>query len=481
MISLIGRLPLSLRVPLMVVVLMLAVATIASQQVLSTLDRLQAARIRELVNLHVDALSVALGPHVLRNDIWEVYDVLARSARQTSLHRTVFSAVADTKGRILAATDPRRAPVDSPIKALSREAMQLDDLSVSEGTDRVKLLAPLVYEGRRLGQILTELDISDILAERSRTARLLIVGNALATLVLAVLGYITIRGMLGPVTRLIELMQRSKGRPTRIPPEDVPANDTEVARLMRTYNEMVDAVEAKAEAERRLAERERLVSLGRLSSSLAHEINNPLGGLLNATDTIKRYADRPDVVLKSAELLERGLMHMRDVSKATLDFNRMNGTDQTLAREDFDDLRLLIGPEVKHYEQTLDWTVQIGETTPGDLPAAPIRQIALNLLLNASKVAGTRGRIGFAARIDPDNFLRMSVADSGPGLDDDARKRLLGDAAAPQGDGVGLRVVHDLVAILGGRIDVTHSEKGAEIRISLPLSREGENAELPAC
>ncbi len=70
---------------------------------------------------------------------------------------------------------------------------------------------------------------------------------------------------------------------------------------------MTTAVEARAEAERRLAERERFVSLGRLSSSLAHEINNPLGGLLNAADTIVTYADRPEVVRESGNLMLRGL------------------------------------------------------------------------------------------------------------------------------------------------------------------------------
>jgi len=82
---------------------------------------------------------------------------------------------------------------------------------------------------------------------------------------------------------------------------------------------MVHAIKAKADAGHRLAERERFVGLGHLSASLAHEIYNPLGGLLNATDTIQTYADKPEVVRRSADLLARGLKHMRNVAKATLE------------------------------------------------------------------------------------------------------------------------------------------------------------------
>ena len=118
---------------------------------------------------------------------------------------------------------------------------------------------------------------------------------------------------------------------------DIPRGDPELSRLISTYNRMTTAVESRAEAERRLAERERFVSLGRLSSSLAHEVNNPLGGLLNAADTILSYSDRPEVVRQSAELMQRGLSHLRDVTRAILDENRLGRVGQSLRPEDLED------------------------------------------------------------------------------------------------------------------------------------------------
>ncbi len=467
------NLSLSLRVPLLVVVLMVSVGIIASQQVLAQLDRHQAARIRELARLHVEALSVALGPHVLRNDIWEVYDTLKRAAGASDGRRTVFSAVANENGKVLTATEPRRAPVDSPISALSAGAQLPGELSISSTAPRVRLLAPLVYQGREVGQILTELDISDLVAERNATRRFLLLGNALATGFLALVGYLATRRMLMPITRLVTWMRNTEGAPRPIPDEQVPAGDSELAQLVQTYNDMVCAIEAKTDAERRLAERERFVSLGRLSSSLAHEINNPLGGLLNAADTIQQYADRPEVVRQSSELITRGLKHLRDVAKATLDQNRLDRSGAPLSPDDFDDLHLLIGPEVSRRMQALDWQITAGAATLAAFASAPVRQIVLNLLLNATEAAGRNGRLGLNVAVG-DGHLCLCISDSGPGLSEAACERLLGTGHTQPGGGVGLRLVHDLVTRLKGRIRLDRRDAMTWIRIDLPIPEQPE-------
>ncbi len=472
---------LSLRVSLMVAMLMIAVAVIASQLVLSALDRQQVARIRELARLHVEALSVALGPFVLRKDVWEVYDTLERAAGASEGRRTVFSAVADRNGRVLAATDPRRAPVDSPISRLANGAQLPGKLQVGNREHNVKLLAPLVYQGRKVGQILTELDISDLVSERREARRLLLLGNAIATGFLVFLGYLATRRMLTPVSRLVSRMRETEGAPRPIPRDEVPEGDGEMARLVNTYNEMVRAIASKADTERRLAERERFVSLGRLSSSLAHEINNPLGGLLNATDTIRKYADRPDVVRQSADLISRGLRHLRDVAKATLDTNRYERTDTPLSPEDFEDLKLLIGPETRLNGQRLTWAVEMDRQAQPALPAAPVRQIVLNLLLNATAAAGKEGRVGLWVATGPKSLV-IEVSDSGPGLSDSARVRLLESGPVPSNGGVGLRLVRELVTGLHGAITTERRQGMTVIRITLPVAaRDAAAGESGEC
>jgi len=465
-----NNVPLSVKIPLLVAVMMIMVGFIASQQVLSSLNSLQAARIRELARQHVESLSIALGPHVLRDDIWEVYDTLNRAAGAAEGRRSVFSAVADDQGRVLAATDPQRAPVDTPLSSLSKGAVSPDKLSISSDVRKIKLLAPLVYQGRTVGQILTELDISDMVASRGRALALLLLGNALATSVLALLGYLVTRQMLSPISQLAARMRDTEGELHPIPDSDLKHRDAEIMRLVHGYNDMVRAVRAKADAEHRLAERERFVSLGRLSASLAHEINNPLGGLLNATDTIQTYADKPEVVRRSADLLARGLKHLRDVAKATLDQNRLERVDTLLNKSDFEDLHLLIGSEITHNSQTLNWAAPDDELNEIGLPAATVRQIVLNLLLNASRAAGVGGQVAVCTSVTPDALV-CEIRDNGPGLSKDARERLLADGLLPDGGGVGLRVVRELVIQLSG--DIETEREGNMTRITVRLPRQG--------
>lgn len=104
-------LPVTLRVPLVTEGLMILLGFVASQGVLAALGRVQDARLSETARLHVEGLSVALGPSVLRQDVWEVYDILDRATSAYDGQRLLLSIVADERGRILAATDSQRAPV----------------------------------------------------------------------------------------------------------------------------------------------------------------------------------------------------------------------------------------------------------------------------------------------------------------------------------------------------------------------------------
>jgi signal transduction histidine kinase len=456
------RLPLVARAPLLAAGMTALVGLVASWLVLSAQARLQEDRLRELVRLHVDGLSIALGPAVLRRDVWEAFDTLER-ATAAGAGRLALTVAADAEGRIIAASDPRRAPVDSPLDAVAAGAQPIERLAIASAATRLRVLAPLIHQGRTVGAILTELDVGDLTADRRRAALWLAAGNGLATLALSLASWLLMRRALRPLALLAERMDAG-GAPAPIPEREIPRGDHEVGRLFRTYNAMAGAVEARADSERRLAERERFVSLGRLASSLAHEINNPLGGLLNAADTLRRYADRPEVVQSSAALIERGLKRLREVAQAALDHHRLDDAAAPLTPDDLDDLRLLISPEAARLDQRLDWSVEADPDALARWPATGLRQIALNLLLNASAAAGRGGRIGLAMDAGAGS-LRLAVRDDGPGMDAASLARLTGAAPPPAGGGLGLRVVRELAQSLGGRIE--HAREGAQTVIAI--------------
>ncbi|TDK53338.1 sensor histidine kinase [Antarcticimicrobium luteum] len=463
----ISRIPITLRVALAMGVLMIVLGMVASQQVLRSLSRLHDDRLREIARLHVEGLSVALGPFVLHKDVWEVYDTLDRARAASEGQRMLFTVVADDRNRVLAATDPLRAPVDSDATPFSENASDLAALTASGNEPRVRVRASLSVAERTVGQIVTEIDVGDLVAERRRVSVYLLLANAAATALLAFAGYVLVARMLKPVTLLAQHMDDAGGAPSRIPEIEIPKSDTELARLLRTFNTMIGAIGARAEAEKRLAERERFVSLGRLSSSLAHEINNPLGGLLNTVDTIRTYANRPDVVQRSVELLERGLVHLKDVSRAILDENRLDRAGLPLRPTDFDDLKLLFEPEAAHKRQTLDWQVQADAANLASIPAAPVRQIVLNLLLNASAAAPEGGHVGLSV-LPRDDGIELTISDDGRGLSAPDLDRLMSSAPVAPGGGVGLRLVHDLVVGLNGRIRHARGAGRTLLKVFLP-------------
>lgn len=461
--------PVTLRVALATGAMMILLGLVASQQVLSTLSALQNERLREVAQSHVDGLGVALGPFVLHRDVWEVFDALDRAQEASAGARILFTSVADDRGRVLASTDPSRAPIDMEIESLFEDAVPVRDLVAGTNGSIVRIREPLFVQGREVGAVLTELDVSDLAAQRRSTSIALLAANTLATLVLGLAGYFVVARLLKPVDLLTSHMGAVGGTPQPIPDNEILDSDPILSRLLHKFNDMIGSIEARTEAERRLAKRERFVSLGRLSSSLAHEINNPLGGLLNATDTLRTYPDRPEVVRDAGEILNRGLLHLRDVSQAILDENRREKSDRPLGRADFDDLKLLFEPETKRLSQTLNWRIEGSDGDLGAWPSAPLRQIVLNLLLNAASAAGQGGTVALTAAIQG-GFFHLTVTDNGPGLTRQAEDRLLSTTPLEPGGGVGLRLVRDLVAELGGEIALKRAEGQTSISLHLAAS-----------
>lgn len=220
----------------------------------------------------------------------------------------------------------------------------------------------------------------------------------------------------------------------------------------------------------RLADEERLGSLGRLASGVAHEINNPLGGLFNALDTLKVHGEKPQVRKGAIDLLDRGLRGIRDVVRSALAAYRPDREKRDLQAADVDDLRLLVGPEVRRKRIDLTWENEL----PPELAiiAFPVRQVVLNILLNACRAVSDGGSVALSAQVSAGD-LAIVVEDSGPGLPDHIAVFLAeGGSPAPIAaeTGLGLWVAKRMAAELMGTLTAGRSSLGgACMRLTIPL------------
>jgi len=466
--------PITVTVPTIVVLLMVAIGGVLSQQVLERLEVNQRKNLDALTNAYLDGLSAALAPSVLRRDTWEVFDALDR-ARDRYVHVNArATVVVDPAGTVLAAADPRRYPTDSTLPADWRAAFPAEGITIDEAQALAYAFRPLQDQGRLIGAIYAELDIAPLLAERREVLWTLIWTNGGLTLLLALVGYLLVRRVMRPVATLAEHLLQVRSGPLRpIAAAEFGDPQSAFSQLFLRFNAMVQQVNERELLLQRLAGEERLAALGRLASGLAHEINNPLGGMQTVLDTLQKHGARPEVRSEGLALLMRGLGGIREVVRSTLATYKAEQGRQDLQPADLDDLRYLIQHEVARRRLAVEWRNGLAEILPID--GGALRQALLNLLLNACAASPPGGTVAFEAAAGPQT-LRLAVSDQGGGLPEAQRRLLQGREALPKlperGTGLGLWMVARLIGGLRGRIAVELLSPGTRVVIDLPLVQE---------
>ena len=301
----------------------------------------------------------------------------------------------------------------------------------------------------------------------------LVLVNGALTVAFATIGYVALKRMLQPLGVLTSYVERVReGSVEPIPDQQRHKLASEFGQLFDRFNAMANALSDRESLASRLAEQEKYAVLGKLASGMAHEVNNPLGGLFNALDTLHRYGADSSVRDSSLNLLHRGLSHIRNVVRSTLVIYRREKSNQFVRAADVDDLRLLIEPGVARRNIKLDWTNEIRSQLP--VSVGSVRQATLNLLINACAATPTGGSVQMRA-FATDTALIVDVGDEGPGLPE-SLVSFLGagsDEMPPAGDGLGLWIVRRLVADERGSISVSR-EDGLRtvIRVTWPLGGE---------
>jgi signal transduction histidine kinase len=230
-------------------------------------------------------------------------------------------------------------------------------------------------------------------------------------------------------------------------------------------------------AEKQVFHAEKLASIGRLASGVAHEINNPLNGIKNCLFTIKREIDNPKKAEKYLNLAEEGLNNIETVVKKLLGFAKKQSDTKV-------DLNLNIEVEkvaellnYRLHKDNIDLKLSLSDSLKnikGD--SALIQEVLMNLLLNAYDSVSENGQI-VVETANEDGKVKLSVIDNGCGIADKHLDKIFepffSTKEQGKGTGLGLSVVVSIVESLNGEILVESEEnKGTKFILYFPA---GEN------
>ncbi|MBI2828300.1 MAG: HAMP domain-containing protein [Acidobacteria bacterium] len=250
------------------------------------------------------------------------------------------------------------------------------------------------------------------------------------------------------------------------PVHDAAGEVTHVIELSVDVTESVRREEAVVRAER-------LSALGRLSATVSHEVANPLAAIKTSLQAlldgpIEETRVRRFAVRAVAEV-DRLAAFLRSFST----FARPHPAERVHVdlMEAARDAAALVEGTIRVQRLRLDLDL---EPATALADGGQIRQVLLNLLLNAVEASPVGGRLALVvrpARLAGTPAACLEVADEGPGIDEDTRRRIFDPffSTKPHGAGLGLSVVHQIVKDHGGHLELeTAVGKGARFRVILP-------------
>jgi len=229
----------------------------------------------------------------------------------------------------------------------------------------------------------------------------------------------------------------------------------------------------------RVAQSERLASLGKLAAGVAHEINNPLGAILALTAlTLEDLApDDP----RRADLQEvvRQAERCRNIVRGLLEFSRQTEPHVGL----LDPNKVLEDTLALISRQSFFFNIRVVKQLAPDLPRvsadrSQLQQVFMNILINAVQAMEEKGTVTLQSRLAADGFVEISIADTGCGIPPDKLDRIFDPffttKPSGKGAGLGLSIAYGIVAKHGGAIAVaSRPGQGSTFTVRLPAAQSG--------
>ena len=420
-------------------------------------------------------LAAQARPLLVADDTWRTYTLLRNTAAllpgaDVALTR---AAILDADGRFVAGSDPTRLATGQTAlgrtingKKLPAPADVRPQTRIEGSDGGVSMIDPIQSEdGQVLGFVYVDVDGPVFKPDWAAVATPALIGALLAAVVLVPAGWWVGERMARPVARVANCIARIGRTDAALLKSELPVEaDPELNRISEAVRRLLSEMEVRQAAEQRALSAERLAAVGRITAAVAHEINNPLAGLLTAAQTLRLHGSSEHARLRSVDLIDRGLRQIQTMTAALLPQARIE--DRPLEPGDLEDVLTLVQPEAIRLQVHLHSDLEV--TSAFRAPSAMLRQVMLNLLLNAIKAAGEGGSVHISLTGD-EHRVQLAVRNTGAKLTPVMLEARIATERSNDPDGFGLWICREIAVRFGGEFDLIDSSTSAtELQFWIP-------------
>ena len=255
----------------------------------------------------------------------------------------------------------------------------------------------------------------------------------------------------------------------------MPHTSDEIGALSESFTQLCDRLDhARLELDTvrdQAFRNEKLASLGQLTAGIAHEVNNPLGGMLNCVKSMQADPDNIDLKNRYLILLDKGLRRIEHTMQQLLNFGRTDPLH--LRKGNIDEVIRECLELLKYRLHKIDLKLDLQLPRQYCIDIEAVKQIVMNISLNAIQAMPTGGFLEVIS-LEQDNHIILSFTDNGTGMAPETLKNIFDPFFTTkdvgEGTGLGLSVSHKLVTRMNGAIEVDSMVgSGSRFTITLPI------------